>query len=80
MIVNPSKKTKKQKQAIVCETKESESYEESLPEGNIDKAFKQQRENPSRKTKSSHKKKYKRNRNYLLLPTLGQKRKQKCKC
>ncbi|RHN63294.1 hypothetical protein MtrunA17_Chr4g0056751 [Medicago truncatula] len=79
VIVNPSKKTKKQKQAIVCETKESESYEESLPEGNIDKAFKQQRENPSRKTKSSHKKKYKRNRNYLLLPTLGQKRKQKCK-
>ncbi|CAK8537976.1 unnamed protein product [Lathyrus sativus] len=49
-------KTKKQKCAIVCETKESKSSEESLFESSIEKDVTQQRANPSRKTKSSQKK------------------------
>ncbi|XP_058748004.1 putative B3 domain-containing protein At5g58280 [Vicia villosa] len=49
-------KTKKQKLAIVRETKESKSSEESLFESSIEKDVKPQRANTSRKTKSSQKK------------------------
>ncbi|CAI8585987.1 unnamed protein product [Vicia faba] len=49
-------KTKKQKCATVCETKESKSSEESLLESSIEKDAKPQRTNVSRKTKSSQKK------------------------
>ncbi|CAL5189830.1 unnamed protein product [Lathyrus oleraceus] len=49
-------KSKKQKRAIVCETKESKSSEESLFESSIEKDVKPQRANTSRKTKSSQKK------------------------
>ncbi|KAJ1377996.1 B3 domain-containing protein [Sesbania bispinosa] len=50
-----SNKTKKKKQAIVNETKESESFQEHLPESSIGNGVKPQKVNPTKKTKSSRK-------------------------